>query len=30
MEAKDEKKVIETDLTEKIDDGESEDKKEDS
>ena len=30
IEAKDEKKVIETDLTEKIDDGESEDKKEDS
>ena len=30
IEAKDEKKVIETDLTEKIDDGESQDKKEDS
>ena len=30
IEAKDEMKVIETDLTEKIDDGESEDKKEDS
>ena len=30
IEAKNEKKVIETDLTEKIDDGESEDKKEDS
>ena len=30
IEAKNEKKIIETDLTEKIDDGESEDKKEDS